>query len=147
MTANSQTQKTFFSKVSHFSHFPKISTYNLKPKSPLVEKTESGESGESTELGEPDKLGEPAQLANSPESISCFSFMHYALHRGVSPNYALCIMNSALINYQMMVRSFSSSHILAPGLMSNALKKVSMLRRVAFTRYSPSECGSLLVCM
>ena len=65
-------------------------------------------------------------------------------------NYALCIENyvlSIVRNYQMMVRSFSSSHILAPGLMSKALKKVSMLRRVALTRYSPSECGSLLVCM
>ena len=65
-------------------------------------------------------------------------------------NYALCIENyvlSVVRNYQMMVRSFSSSHILAPGLMSKALKKVSMLRRVALTRYSPSECGSLLVCM
>ena len=62
----------------------------------------------------------------------------------------LCIVHYALSvvrNYQMMVRSFSSSHILAPGLMSKALKKVSMLRRVALTRYSPSECGSLLVCM
>ena len=31
MTTNPQTQKNFFSKVSHFSHFPKISTYNPKP--------------------------------------------------------------------------------------------------------------------
>ena len=31
MTTNPQTQKNFFSKVSHFSHFPGIPTFNLKP--------------------------------------------------------------------------------------------------------------------
>jgi hypothetical protein len=35
MAANSQTQKNFFSKVSHFFHYPKIPTYNPKPMFPI----------------------------------------------------------------------------------------------------------------
>ena len=35
MTTNPQNQKKFFSKVSHFSHFPKIPTFNLKPMFPI----------------------------------------------------------------------------------------------------------------
>ena len=31
MTTNPQTQKNFFSKVSHFSHFPGIPTFNPEP--------------------------------------------------------------------------------------------------------------------
>ncbi len=31
MTTNPQTQKIFFSKVSHFFRFPKTPTYNFKP--------------------------------------------------------------------------------------------------------------------
>jgi hypothetical protein len=31
MTINPQTQKIFFSKVSHFFRFPKTPTYNFKP--------------------------------------------------------------------------------------------------------------------
>ena len=35
MTTNPQTQKNFFSKVSHFFRFPKTPTYNLKPMFPI----------------------------------------------------------------------------------------------------------------
>ena len=35
MTINPQTQKIFFSKVSHFFHFLKNPTYNLKPMFPI----------------------------------------------------------------------------------------------------------------
>ncbi len=35
MATNSQTQKIFFSKVSHFFHYPKIPTYNPKPMFPI----------------------------------------------------------------------------------------------------------------
>ena len=47
-------------------------------------------------------------------------------------------------SYQMITRSCSGRNI-APELMSKALWKVSILRRVTFTRFLPSECTSVLV--
>lgn len=41
--------------------------------------------------------------------------------------------------YQMTTRSTTGRNILSPALMSNALKKGSILRSVAFTRQRPSE--------
>ena len=42
-------------------------------------------------------------------------------------------------DYQIITRSASGRNIASPSLISNALKKVSMLRNVAFTRHLPSE--------
>ena len=46
--------------------------------------------------------------------------------------------------YQMITLSFSGRYI-APEVIPNALWKVSILRRVMFTRLQPSECTSVLV--
>ena len=80
MTTNSQTQKNFFSKVSHFSHFSKIPTYNPKPMFPI-----------SNEL--PRAALSPLFPIPSP----------LKMHRGVSPNYALCIMNYELFLLSLQI--------------------------------------------
>ena len=80
MTTNPQTQKKFFSKVSHFSHFPKIPTYNPKPIFPI-----------SNEL--PRAALSPLLSLPSP----------LKMHRGVSPNCALCIMNYELFLLSLQI--------------------------------------------
>ena len=51
----------------------------------------------------------------------------------------------ATIHYQIITRSSGAMYMASPSLISNALKKVSILRNAALTRQRPNECGSIFV--